>query len=393
MSNFPIISGIIGKKFYLILLLTLNIILLAVFRHFIPKGNDIKLINTLCGSVIQMISVLIPHIFKFKGKSATSITKCTKSIFKNYSILFLICLLVFGIEKVSDYFKFDTSYNAMWTRLCFQMIFYIILSIIILKTKYYIHNIISSILYCVFTIIIDIILGKFKSFELKAFLSIIPLLIYDFQSCYEKYLMDKKYYSYWNLLFFNGLFLFIINGIYFIIIIIIDPYDNDIFKTIREAEKRYFILNTVLFAIFRFFLRTYLTFLILENFSFNHVIIPYVLSFIIYHFIYGIITHYKNKYYLFFLIPAFFQILSLLLFLEFLEFNFCNLNKNTKRNIMLRERQEMLLINDSNKNDIESDIEIDKDLIIKNPQENNDLELCDMINNSDKKNDDNENEN
>ena len=65
MSNFPIISGIIGKKFYLILLLTLNIILLAVFRHFIPKGNDIKLINTLCGSVIQMISVLIPHIFKF----------------------------------------------------------------------------------------------------------------------------------------------------------------------------------------------------------------------------------------------------------------------------------------------------------------------------------------
>ena len=60
---------------------------------------------------------------------------------------------------------------------------------------------------------------------------------------------------------------------------------------------------------------------------------------------------------------------------------------------MLRERQEMLLRNDSNKNDIESDIEIDKDLIIKNPQENNDLELCDMINNSDKKNDDNENEN
>ena len=84
----------------------------------------------------------------------------------------------------------------------------------------------------------------------------------------------------------------------------------------------------------------------MEHFSFNHVIIPYIfiLSSIIYHFIYGIITHNKNKYYLFFLIPAFFQILSLLLFLEFLEFNFCNLNKNTKRNIMLRENQEMLFI-------------------------------------------------
>ena len=38
----------------------------------------------------------------------------------------------------------------------------------------------------------------------------------------------------------------------------------------------------------------------------------------------------NKKLKLLFLIPAFFQMLSLLFFLEILEFNFCHLNKNTK---------------------------------------------------------------
>ena len=44
-----------------------------------------------------------------------------------------------------------------------------------------------------------------------------------------------------------------------------------------------------------------------------------------------------------------------------------------KRNIILREEEDMLLSN-RNQSDIESDIEIDKDLLIKNPQEKKDLE-------------------
>ena len=78
-----------------------------------------------------------------------------------------------------------------------------------------------------------------------------------------------------------------------------------------------------------------------------------------------IIWYHKNKKYYFFLIPTFFQILILLFYLEILEFNFCNLNRNTKRNIMLIEEEEMLLRSNTN----ESEIEIDNDLIIKNPQE------------------------
>ena len=89
----------------------------------------------------------------------------------------------------------------------------------------------------------------------------------------------------------------------------------------------------------------------------------------------------KHKTNLFFLIPAFFLIISILFYLEILEFNFCNLNKNTKRNIMLREEEEMLLRNNTNV----SEIEIDKDLIVKNTEEKKDFELYDMTDNLEEK--------
>ena len=89
---------------------------------------------------------------------------------------------------------------------------------------------------------------------------------------------------------------------------------------------------------------------------------------------------------LLFLIPAFFQIVSLLFYLEILEFNFCNLNKNTKRNIIQREEEEMLLRNNTNV----SEIEIDKDLIVKNPTVKKELELKTILNDLEEKDDDNE---
>ena len=41
-----------------------------------------------------------------------------------------------------------------------------------------------------------------------------------------------------------------------------------------------------------------------------------------------------------------------------------------------------MLLSNRNQSDIESDIEIDKDLLIKNPQEKKDMELYDIVNNS-----------
>ena len=384
MSKFPIICGILGKKLYLTILLALVLILYIELKGLIPTGNDIPLINNLGGPVIEMLSVFIPYIFKLKGKSKASKKKCTKSNFKDYFIFCLITFLFFGINYFIEYLNIVAlSVNVMWIGLCFQMICYFFLSMIILKSKYYIHNIISLILFCIFTVIIDLIIENLKYIELKSFLFFIPNLVDNILSCYMKYLIDKKYHSYWNVLFFFGLFIFIVYTTEFIIKIKKEP--NTIFKVIENGKTKYIILNFLLDAIVHEYLRMLLTLLILEYFSFNHVFISHLLYRIVIGFIQSITNFDSYKNYLFFLIPAFFQIFSLLFYLEILEFNFCNLNRNTKRNIMLREEEEMLLRNNTNV----SDIEIDKDLIIKNPQEKKDLELNIILNDDTEENDNN----
>ena len=384
MSKFPIICGILGKKLYLTILLALVLILYIELKGLIPTGNDIPLINNLGGPVIEMLSVFIPYIFKLKGKSKASKKKCTKSNFKDYFIFCLITFLFFGINYFIEYLNIVAlSVNVMWIGLCFQMICYFFLSMIILKSKYYIHNIISLILFCIFTVIIDLIIENLKYIELKSFLFFIPNLVDNILSCYMKYLIDKKYHSYWNVLFFFGLFIFIVYTTEFIIKIKKEP--NTIFKVIENGKTKYIILNFLLDAIVHEYLRMLLTLLILEYFSFNHVFISHLLYRIVIGFIQSITNFDSYKNYLFFLIPAFFQVFSLLFYLEILEFNFCNLNRNTKRNIMLREEEEMLLRNNTNV----SDIEIDKDLIIKNPTIKKDLELNVILNDDTEENDNN----
>ena len=85
------------------------------------------------------------------------------------------------------------------------------------------------------SVINDLIFGNFKNIKISSFIYLFPHLLNSLLLCYEKYLMDKKYHSYWNILFFIGLDYFIIYAIYFIVIIIIDPNNNSIIRTIRIA--------------------------------------------------------------------------------------------------------------------------------------------------------------
>ena len=103
MSKFPIIFGIIGKKIYLTILLALIMILYFVFKRLIPEEESISIVNKLGGSVIEMLSIFISYIFKFKSKFEKSSRKCAKANFKDYFILFLIVLSYTGIKKLIEY--------------------------------------------------------------------------------------------------------------------------------------------------------------------------------------------------------------------------------------------------------------------------------------------------
>ena len=379
MKNFPISVGKIEKKLILIILLALTHILYYVFKNLVPKGNDISTINGIAGSLSLMLAKIFPCIFKYQSKSRKSEKNCTIINIKHYSILFLIIASVKGAGKFENRLELKVlAVTNIWLGLCFKMIFYIIYSIIILKSKYYIHNIISVILFSVFTIIIDYIFEYLNYLELSSFISLLPHILDDLLSVYMKYMIDKKYHSYWNILFFMGLDCLIIYSIEFIINIKTDS-NNNILEAIENAETIYIIINFFLDIIFNNYLRLLLTMLILDYFSLNHVLISQAMYFIVVYFIYCVSDFDNYGRYLIFLIPSFFQIVSLLFFIEILEFNFCNLNKNTKRNIMLREETEMLLRNARNCT-LSSDIEVDDGLILNvPPKEKNSMELYDLI--------------
>ena len=93
--------------------------------------------------------------------------------------------------------------------------------------------------------------------------------------------------------------------------------------------------------------------LIINLFTPNHMHIPYIIN-KIKKLLFNNSQNDNTRYYC--IIPFVFQMLSLLFYVEILECNFCNLNKNTKRNILLREIKEM-----NEKDIIINDYEIDDD--------------------------------
>ena len=357
--------GIIDKKILLPFLYAINRIFVDLINNYVFLNNNIRIspfIDETCKGVGLMYAIFIPYIFKFKNKNKEAI--CSKENIKYISILVLLDVLYYG--TMFCVFLFPNSYNGfistLFVKEAFVMILIIIATIIFLKYKYYIHHIISLIIFFVLSICIDLILNNYNRVEpeggvkkclLEAFLSVAEII--DF--CYMIYLMRSKLYNYWTMIFIFGVIILTINIFYLIISLIIEKSsDNQLFTInfgfyFKEINAGYIIIQFIFAAIFSGFILYSSMILILYYLSINHL----MLNFILYKTWSVLITYtYDNKW--FSLIPIFFQILSLLFYLEILEYNFCKLNKNTKKNILFREKNEMLVresIGSSNNNIID----------------------------------------
>ena len=73
------------------------------------------------------------------------------------------------------------------------------------------------------------------------------------------------------------------------------------------------------------------------------------------------------------IIPFILQFMSLMFFLEIFEYNFCNLNKNTKKNIDFREGSAMLMR--ESVGSVSSGIEFNEGYVIKETQTEQELKL------------------
>ena len=223
-----------------------------------------------------------------------------------------------------------------------QIIFMTIMSTLILKNKYFIHNIISLVIFIFLCLIIDYILhfeDLIEYFEFVPFIFeyCITIIVESALLIYEKYMMETLFYSQWNISFAIGLILFVANSFTFIYILTIgknkkdDPFANSFYDYFTKSKVLYIIIQCIIGIIFQL-IYNILKYLTVYNFLINHLLISYELSKIA-----KILVVYEDKKKYYCIILFVLQFIFLMIYLEIIELNFCGLSHNTRKNIQFRE--------------------------------------------------------
>ena len=347
--------GRIDKKLNIIAILAIVRLINLIISNEVPGEYSIDIlcsINEEMGPII--IAIIMIFLFKQKEKKKNANNKSMKYIV----FLCILRLVKCSYEKVFPYIITDNHYrfnSILITINGLEIIMITYGTFILLKYKYYIHHMISMLIYCALAISIDSILGNFTKINYKyVYIYIIFIINEVLLFCYLKYMMDKLYYHYSEVILYWGIIGLILKIIIFSGMIIYERKNN--IEGIIFGLKAYFKeINIAIIIFLQFFYYIIygaffqaLFILLLYYLKPNHTVISDELNF------YLNIIIFKddpNKYYT--IIPFIFQILALLLYFEILELNFWGLNRNTFKNIQIRERKEK-----ESKGSIQSEIEI-----------------------------------
>jgi len=298
-----------------------------------------------------------------KGKRSQSIKYIYNKTFvkglstKDIIIFFIICFILLITDFIENFSsivinkKKENEENKEKYEQDFIIIEFIV---IFLLSKYsrdvfYKHQNITFLILILLEVIKTIfLLGGKYSLNLEdiflIFLNIIYSILYAIYYIYMKELMKYKYISPYKSNFMIG----IINLPIIIIIYIIISFtplgnkDNDyyydsifdLFKNIRNLN----IMNIILLITlpFAYGIILLLTNKIIYNFTIYHIYIPSLLD----NFITIIFKDSEFTEKIFLSLSFFIELLMILVFLEIIELNFCGLNQNLKRNIVIRAYNE-----------------------------------------------------
>ena len=337
--------GIIDKKLLYPLIYIIVYIAIQIYWIYTEYNEVTLYIESIGFSVGQIMTVLINCIFKYKRNTKKN------SQSKNYFKDFLILLIIDGFYFISNLFTTitgddeedtDTS-RELYINDALEIIFLSLITYFILKYKYYIHHIISITAFVIFSVIIDAILENFTHTNtFTAINSILYVLADSLIYSYFKYLIENKYYYFLDVLLALGIINLSIHLISLAITFIVHNVNGS--YVINTKFQDYYNEYGIGHIIFRFFfglifigfLGGTLEFLMLNDLTPNYVIISYELARIP-----SSIIQYEDLSRWLLLIMSIFQIICLIFYLEILEFNFCSLNINTKKNISEREKSHM----------------------------------------------------
>lgn len=347
------VFGDINKKLLLPFLLAISQIIYNVHSDKFPEEMKNQTLETYTVCIGKFMIRLIPLFYR------VSINEDKEKVLKRNKCLhyFLLCffyalniLLIFtsslldtGHDSKEENIK-NPHASGDFLKQGIEMIFLAIISTLLLKYRYFIHNYIALGAFIVFGLITDMILDVYSKYK-ESSVGVIVLdfitIITDAASyCYQKYLMEKHYYPYWTVVIVPVIALFCINCGTLTLTLILGRDCNISFF---EDFFIYFDKVPVGNIIGKFFLNIILNFILyslaaltLFNFTPDHILISMQLS----KFAGVLIGNLNDRYY--YIIFVLLQFFCLLVYLEIIELNFCGLNKNTRRNVKIRGEMDFL---------------------------------------------------
>ena len=386
-----IIIGDLSKKTLLPFLSALANIALNMIIYYFP-GDRQNIVLDLYSSSFGMLSVtFIPYIFKFADidKSNDQFRKKKKCI--NYTLLVLAYAFYSITQEIPSRMKASLSesqniinYLAQGPFLYIgvEMILLTIVSIFLLKYKYYNHHFISMAAFIIFGTISDIILNYYPHMakyglliNIFEFLRIFADVIYYY---YQKYMMEILFYPYWKISFCIGICVSF-TATLLLIYVLTDPDKADSkIPTIADFYLYFtevhpgLIIGKQLIIIVLYLISFSLTMLNIYYFNPNYILISYHIAKVVNNLLDLIKGEPEKLYSLIFFVLQFF---SLMIYLEIIELNFCKMNENTKRNINLRGLLDMDGESDRKSTIIDINKDYYIDTSINDGQKDNNIEM------------------
>ena len=340
MAKCFIIFGKINKKLILLIVAGLIQIINSVINLYDKRKRQYKFNNTflscLVTSISQILVKLYPLILKISNEQKSNIKLTKKKQFLHYFVLCLIFIAInalafFTLEKINDN---NSQISQLFPNnnpisFFFEMIFLISISAFLLKYKYFKHHIISLIVLIIVGLIPIIISMNYyfsKKYFINSILRISLAALDSVYRCYQKYLMEKFYYPYWNIAFVPGIILFPIA------LVLSSLHLSINYSDIIHSKTHFIIFNIIWPLVFNVIMCP-LTIMIVYYFYPDYILIITLIASISETIIFRIEYHAID----YISVPIYIiQIFTLPFYLEILECNFCGLNKNTRRNIHLR---------------------------------------------------------
>ena len=295
-------------------------------------------------------------------------------------LILLACAFLDFAQKFLSFFLKKLIINNIWM---FNIIFISLFDYLIMKAKLYKHQYISCIIIVLIGIAATVVglLGDNEKITIKLFLCIGIEIMYSLAIVLAKFLMDHRSISPFDVTFYEGIFALIVNSILLAIFTNIPITDEDgkldkilklteyngkiyidhfiaAFKDMQVGEVFFFILSA-----FGRLISNLFGHIIVKHYTSSHIILVLILGEI------GLAFKEKHEWKEIVQFSLFvFALFILLIFTEIIEINACDLEKNTRKNIQLREElegdndiREGILPNESNQaNKVEFDgVEID----------------------------------